>query len=217
MSSHHITPSLDTGLRLSNRSSQQSSSSSRKSKQRSGKKPLVITKHPSENRTHLAPLSSIPAEAQSDPVQYSIATIKSIFSNTLVHPDRLIYALAGTLFKPESPFPFGGPRLSPGYTKFSGRTGQSLLHFIVAGADECYNKYRDPQAMELVSNSIGRLMSMHYQGMKDALDERVLKGMKKAGHIEWFGAANLPQELQHVDEIRGRNATAVVDFCLRNR
>ncbi|KAI8611544.1 hypothetical protein BC830DRAFT_1140758 [Chytriomyces sp. MP71] len=178
---------------------------------------LVITKHATDNRTYLTPLSSLPVEAQRDPVQYSISTIMSIFSNTRAHPDRFIYALAGTIFKPESPFPFGGPRLSPGYTKFEGDNCQSLLHFIVAGTYDCYHRYRDRKVMDLVCASIGRVLAMHYQGMKDALDERVLKGMKKSGHIEWFGAANIPDDLQHVKEIRGRDATAAVEFFARKR
>ncbi|KAI8608637.1 hypothetical protein BC830DRAFT_1154457 [Chytriomyces sp. MP71] len=207
---------MDTGLVLPDRSTT-TAAVQRKAGNAANTNELVITKHATDNRTCLAPVSSLPLEAQKVPVQYSISTIMSILANTQAHPDRLIYALAGTVFKPESPIPFGGPRLSPGYAQFKGESCQSLLHFIVAGAYDCYHRYRDRKVMDLVCISIGRVLAMHYQGMKDALDERVLKGMKKSGHIEWFGAANIPDDLQHVKEIRGRDSTAAVEFSARKR
>ncbi|KAI8608080.1 hypothetical protein BC830DRAFT_1174725 [Chytriomyces sp. MP71] len=177
---------------------------------------LALEKHAKDNRTVLIPASTLCTNAQRDPIQHSIATLYSIFSNTRVHPDRLIYALAGSIFKPESPHPFGGSRLSPGYAKFVGSSCRSLLQFIVAGAYDCCERYRDRKVMDLICKNINRVLAMHYQGMKDALDERVLKGMKKAGHIEWSGATGIPRWLRHVDEIRGRDARTVVEFSTGN-
>ncbi|KAJ3351927.1 hypothetical protein HDU83_008450 [Entophlyctis luteolus] len=51
-----------------------------------------------------------------------------------VHPDRLVYALAGILFTARSPLPFGGSKRYPGYAAFSGPTPDLLLRFIVTGA-----------------------------------------------------------------------------------
>ncbi|ORY24645.1 hypothetical protein BCR33DRAFT_747760 [Rhizoclosmatium globosum] len=37
-------------------------------------------------------------------------------------------------------------------------------------------------------------------GRKDELDELMLKGVKKAGHCDWFGVVRVPAYLKHVGE-----------------
>ncbi|KAI9346892.1 hypothetical protein BDR26DRAFT_855314 [Obelidium mucronatum] len=129
--------------------------------------------------------------------------IHSLFSSTKAHPDRLIYALAGTLFYPTSPKPFGGKkRTKPGYITYQGKSAQDLLLYIVKQLLSACYKGRDPdlESITFVMKAINEVLGLQEAKAKDELDERMLKGLKKSGVIEWFGAASIPLPLQHRDE-----------------
>ncbi|KAJ3012119.1 UNVERIFIED_CONTAM: hypothetical protein HDU68_001362, partial [Siphonaria sp. JEL0065] len=144
-------------------------------------------------------------------IQKSCDNIHSLFASTKVNPDRLTYALAGTLFYPWSPKPFGGKkRMKPGFISYQGETAQSLLFYIVSQLLSSTHKRKDLDSILFVVRAINELLELQELGQKDELDERLLKGMKKSGHIQWFGAACIPVYLQHRDEgtadIAGTNA-----------
>ncbi|KAI8609179.1 hypothetical protein BC830DRAFT_1151978, partial [Chytriomyces sp. MP71] len=66
-------------------------------------------------------------------IQTTADTLHTVLGSTRAHRDRLLYAVTGLLFNPESPKPFGGTRTQPGYSEYRGKTTDSLLHFIVEG------------------------------------------------------------------------------------
>ncbi|KAI9346184.1 hypothetical protein BDR26DRAFT_855991, partial [Obelidium mucronatum] len=133
-------------------------------------------------------------------VQESVNLLRSILGSTKVHPDRLTYALAGFIFHCKSPKPFGGPKMSPGFLQYNGTTAADTLEFIVTTAYGATWNTNNPKALKFLVKSFNRMMEMHFRGMKDEVDELMLKGMKKAGHIEWFKSSLIPLHLRHVDE-----------------
>ncbi|KAJ3281319.1 hypothetical protein HDU79_010853 [Rhizoclosmatium sp. JEL0117] len=133
-------------------------------------------------------------------VNSGISTLKSVFGGTCVNKDRLVYALAGLLFTASSPPPFGGSKMNPGYSRFTGSDPDALLHFIVNEAYTTYCSVNNILPVKLVVNTANHILSLHFSGEKDTIDELMLKGIKKSGHSEWFGAHYIPDHLQHRDE-----------------
>ncbi|ORY28440.1 hypothetical protein BCR33DRAFT_725146 [Rhizoclosmatium globosum] len=74
--------------------------------------------------------------------------------------------------------------MNPGYSRFTGSDPDALLHFIV---NEAYTTYC----------SVNNILPVKLVLM--------LKGIKKSGHSEWFGAHYIPDHLQHRDEPRAGN------------
>ncbi|ORY50985.1 hypothetical protein BCR33DRAFT_500032 [Rhizoclosmatium globosum] len=146
-------------------------------------------------------LATSPSDATNQTLTQSTLTLlTTLFSSTSVHKDRFIYALAGCLFSSESPTPFGGSRTKPGFTTFHGETPSQLLHYIVREAYRVQWTIRQLKALILVTASVNRIMELHFGGFKDEIDELMLKGIKKAGHCEWFGVVRVPEYMKHVDE-----------------
>ncbi|KAJ3062931.1 hypothetical protein HDU98_001247 [Podochytrium sp. JEL0797] len=150
-----------------------------------------------------------------DIVAETITSISTLFGCTRAHPERLIYGLAGTVFTPNAPPPWGGPRMRPGYVNYSGHSANDLLEYIVTGAYNMYWFSKDKRVLEFVSTSVNKVLAMQYRGRKDPLDERLLQGLKKAGHIDWQGATTIPDYLAHVNENSVR--LHVKDFTPRRR
>ncbi|TPX73172.1 hypothetical protein CcCBS67573_g05561 [Chytriomyces confervae] len=132
-------------------------------------------------------------------VKDSIRLVSRCFAMTRVHPHRLVYCLAGMLFSPMAPFPFGGSKVAPGFAHFTGETTSHLLHFIVNGAYSAHWLKRGMDALILLVNTVNTIIDMQrVSASKDELDEWMLKGIKRAGHIEWVGAAPpIPRYLRH--------------------
>ncbi|KAI9347684.1 hypothetical protein BDR26DRAFT_916075 [Obelidium mucronatum] len=120
-----------------------------------------------------------------------------------VHPHRIIYCATAEIFKPSAPLPFGGPRTTPGYTSFNGQTCNQLFDFLVSLA---YNTFWNRYGRDSIDFIIGRLnyvIALHRcvgggsrRVAKQTMDELLLQGMKKAGHIPWSKAAIIPEQLR---------------------
>ncbi|KAJ3025762.1 UNVERIFIED_CONTAM: hypothetical protein HDU68_006725 [Siphonaria sp. JEL0065] len=135
-----------------------------------------------------------------DIVKDSLNSIYTLFKSSQAHLERLLYASVGVIFVPSAPPPHGGPRLTPGYTNYGGQTPKDLLEYVLSGSYEMYWYTRDKKILDFVASSINKVMAMQYRNMKDAMDERVLQGLRKAGHIEWHGAAVIPEYMAHANE-----------------
>ncbi|KAI9351419.1 hypothetical protein BDR26DRAFT_891053 [Obelidium mucronatum] len=172
-----------------------------------------ISRAPESTRILTTPTPQI--DRENEP-QQTINLIMTLFQETKVHhPARLIYALAGRLFHPSSPIPFGGTRSSPGYLAFKGETPESLLRFIVSEAYRVSWMILNRVVLDFVVLHINHVLELHYRGVKDELDEWMMKGMKRAGHIEWFGAHYIPRQLRHVRESSVRVIPYSVEFRVR--
>ncbi|KAI9346195.1 hypothetical protein BDR26DRAFT_1005356 [Obelidium mucronatum] len=157
-----------------------------------------ISRAPESARILTTPTPRI--DKENEPLQ-TITLIMTLFQQTKVHhPARLIYALAGRLFHPSSPIPFGGTRSSPGYLAFKGETAESLLRFIISETYRVSWMILNCVVFDFLVSHVNYIMDLQYRGVKDELDEWMMKGMKRAGHIEWFGAHYIPRQLRHVRE-----------------
>ncbi|KAJ3014116.1 UNVERIFIED_CONTAM: hypothetical protein HDU68_000416 [Siphonaria sp. JEL0065] len=142
---------------------------------------------------------NIPASIQ-DILYTSEKAIRDLFASTACNSHRLIYALAGVIFHGYSPLPFGGSKSSPGYVKFQGDTPDQLLTFIVLESFSTYFQLKGREAVDLVAEAANRVYTMHMANQKDPLDELVMQGLKKSGHIAWIGCYIIPQDVRHVKE-----------------
>ncbi|KAJ3121747.1 hypothetical protein HK100_012244, partial [Physocladia obscura] len=111
-----------------------------------------------------------------------------------VHHDRLVYCIAGMLFAHTSPDPFGGTKSKPGYANFDGESVASLLRFIVSAAYFSYWGLKGREGLESVVYCVNRVVMLHSittsvleVDNKYVTDELLLNGMKRSGHIEWYG------------------------------
>ncbi|KAI9327379.1 hypothetical protein BDR26DRAFT_875531, partial [Obelidium mucronatum] len=133
----------------------------------------------------------------------SKTAIEALFSMyTVSNPNRLFYAMAGYVFhrNTESP-PFGGAiKSNPGYLQFQGTNAIELLEFLVSEAFQAYWGLKGREAVDLVAEAANRVYEMQVQREKDGLDELMMQGMRKAGHIDWVGHYVIPIELRHVNE-----------------
>ncbi|KAJ3295665.1 hypothetical protein HDU79_008691 [Rhizoclosmatium sp. JEL0117] len=115
----------------------------------------------------------------------------------LLDSDRLLFAATGKLFSPSSPLPFGGPRTKPGYVNYRGSTTQDLKRYIVSEMYRLYSITRCRKLLKYVATCFHCVLDYQQDGRKDDLDELMLKGMKRSGHIDWSGARYIPEGLQH--------------------
>ncbi|TPX58336.1 hypothetical protein CcCBS67573_g09174 [Chytriomyces confervae] len=148
-------------------------------------------------------------------IRKSSSAIQSFFSNSKVSPSRLIYITAGLAFDPASPKPFGGPKTHPGYVEYDGTTVASLLQYLVESSFKRYWACRGREALDFVASCVNRARKLHYAGNADILNELMLKGMKKAGHIAWNKSATIPEALQHRQEVQSDEQTNEVQFTPR--
>ncbi|KAI8836925.1 hypothetical protein BJ741DRAFT_577710 [Chytriomyces cf. hyalinus JEL632] len=133
-------------------------------------------------------------------IKRSSSAIQSFFSNSKISPSRLIYITAGLAFEPASPKPFGGPKIHPGYVEYGGTTVASLLQYLIESSFKRYWACRGREALDFVASCVNRARKLHYAGNADILNELMLKGMKKAGHIAWNKSATIPEALRHRQE-----------------
>ncbi|ORY19979.1 hypothetical protein BCR33DRAFT_799173 [Rhizoclosmatium globosum] len=90
----------------------------------------------------------------------------------LLDSDRLLFAATGKLFSPHRRFRSAAPERNQ---------AMKLLKYVAT----CFHCVLDYQQ----------------DGRKDDLDELMLKGMKRSGHIDWSGARYIPEGLQHRSSI----------------
>ncbi|KAI9342839.1 hypothetical protein BDR26DRAFT_858853 [Obelidium mucronatum] len=172
--------------------------------------PLVLARKVDTNRLVIMQCSTDAAPL--DILRESHRNVMVSFGQTKVHPDRIIYAIAGTLFYPWSPLPFGGPKTCPGYTSFDGSDAMELLKYILTESFQVHWQCKGRESLDFVVGCINEVLTLHYQGDKEELDERMLKGMKKAGHIQWQGQNIIPAYLSHIDEGTGTSTNSTVEF-----
>ncbi|KAJ3246526.1 hypothetical protein HDU78_006746 [Chytriomyces hyalinus] len=159
--------------------------------------------------------STSPAMNQATILNESSSAIHSLFSHTKVSPNRLVYITVGLMFEPASPKPFGGPKIRPGYTEYNGTTVASLVQYIVSASFKWYWACRGRDAIDFLTRNVNKARSLHYDGDADTLNELMLKGMKKAGHIEWNKPARIPDALQHRPEVEPDLDRYSVEFTPR--
>ncbi|KAJ3267271.1 ZZ-type zinc finger-containing protein 3 [Chytriomyces hyalinus] len=133
-------------------------------------------------------------------IRQSYLALLDLFATTKVHPNRLIYAMAGMIYTLHAPAPFGGVHKFSTLATDTGTTANELLLYTVTRGFDHYFKFRDRGALKCIVARANKVL--HYQtiGLKDALDEAMLKGMKKAGRITTYSAVVIPETLKHVDE-----------------
>ncbi|KAJ3117879.1 hypothetical protein HDU96_005012 [Phlyctochytrium bullatum] len=105
-----------------------------------------------------------------------------------IQPHRLIYAMAGRIFIVQAPKPIGG-KPSPGFKKFDGETPDDVLSWILDKAVEPplsgRGRKKVPPAtiLRFVVEHLNLVLEMKRNGEKDAMDDTVLKGMFRSGHL----------------------------------
>ncbi|KAI8847751.1 hypothetical protein BC829DRAFT_418085 [Chytridium lagenaria] len=128
-------------------------------------------------------------------------TLYTAFKDLPTHPDRFIYALAGKLFHHDAPLPFGGKR-NPGFFQYAGENSEDLLHWIIEKATDPPGTGRGKkraapgEALRAVVQYVNDAMAMYRRKSKDEMDEAVLRGMSRAGHLENKGKITLPKYLR---------------------
>ncbi|KAI9328790.1 hypothetical protein BDR26DRAFT_923262 [Obelidium mucronatum] len=171
-----------------------------------------------------------PTTPENTITESSTAIQKYFKTNTKSPWKRLIYAVAGILFLPESPHPWGGSRTKPGYSECQAKTAQELLLYLLTGAYKSYWGCRGSKVLEVLGEACNVVVGLEtggYRGVgwekgleveggynnlgveaasrvavgrnrkgQDLMDELCLKGMKKCGAVEWYGAVYLPVDVR---------------------
>ncbi|KAJ3142573.1 hypothetical protein HK100_000949 [Physocladia obscura] len=142
-----------------------------------------------------------PSDANSTANDLSIRGVNEVISCFAVintHLDRLIYCLAGILFKPTSPEPFGGPKSFPGYWLYEGTTTSALIEFIVNSAYRTYWGWKGRFGLDAVVSAVNRVLELHNETgrFKSLADEYVLRGMDRSNHAEYRKVSSIPAPFQ---------------------
>ncbi|KAJ3224633.1 hypothetical protein HDU78_010866, partial [Chytriomyces hyalinus] len=145
----------------------------------------------------------------------SSSAIRSLFSHCKVSENRLIYITAGLMFTPAAPTPFGGSKTRPGYTEYIGTTVASLLLYLVESSFKRYWTCRGREALDFLVCCANKARKLHFVGDADGLNELMLKGIKKAGHIAWNKPVRIPEALRHRQEVQSDVARSEVLFTPR--
>ncbi|KAI8615785.1 hypothetical protein BC830DRAFT_1168311 [Chytriomyces sp. MP71] len=169
---------------------------------------LVFRHETTTNQIVLAVIAS--TSSSETIISESCSVIKAFFSQTFVSYKRLLYIATGSVFRADSPLPFGGLRTRPGYAEYNGASTGSLLRHIVSAAFKWYWGCRGAEALHFVAASVNQTLQLHRDQNIDILDELMLRGMKSAGHIDCMKAARVPFELRHKSDDRRDRRTAVV-------
>ncbi|KAI8618477.1 hypothetical protein BC830DRAFT_1166181 [Chytriomyces sp. MP71] len=159
---------------------------------------LVLRHDPSRNRVVIA--AGNPAASEESILADSCNAIISYFSQATVSPNRLLYIAISRIFDPQAPLPFGGKKSRPGYAEYNGWSAHSLLEYTMTMCFKWYWGCRGPGTLQFSVESVNMALVLHRERDRDYLNELTLKGMKRAGHIEWGKAAMLPLALQHISD-----------------
>ncbi|KAJ3203979.1 hypothetical protein HDU67_009845 [Dinochytrium kinnereticum] len=120
-----------------------------------------------------------------------------------IHRDRFIYALAGKVFTINAPHPIGGKR-RPGFFAFKGQNPIEAVEWIVEQAVLLPVRGRGRRraippggVLKYVAEAVTRIGVCHRDGIKDELDDAVLKGMTRTQHFDpENGRAVIPEHLR---------------------
>ncbi|KAJ3198627.1 hypothetical protein HDU67_003484, partial [Dinochytrium kinnereticum] len=113
---------------------------------------------------------------------------RTAISHHQSHPDRLVYGIAGKVFHKDASRPIGGKK-RPGYVEFSGETAGSLLRWIIKKATNPPDSGRGRrraapgETLRFVVGHFNEILRLQRNRCKDELDELVLRGLSKAGHL----------------------------------
>ncbi|KAJ3143890.1 hypothetical protein HK101_002978 [Irineochytrium annulatum] len=139
-------------------------------------------------------------------------TILTALSVTEEHPHRCFYALAHAAFTPAAPRPIGGKRY-PGYSRFRCKEPIDVLDWLldVSLAPEWEVGRRKPPhpstLLCVVVEAVNGVLEAHFKeekGAREAMNEGVLVGMKRAGVISRIGErTSLPEYLRERRGERG--------------
>ncbi|KAJ3105888.1 hypothetical protein HDU97_007387 [Phlyctochytrium planicorne] len=132
------------------------------------------------------------------------------------HRDRLIYAFTSQVFTVKSPRPIGGNR-KPGFLEFCGEDTADIMDYILDHALEPPPKPGKKGwlgaggLIKFVVNCCNVVLRCHHQGLdaKDQMDDHVLRGMRRSGHLQIQGRIVIPAYL--------RDLRAVGNSDLQNR
>ncbi|KAI8616869.1 hypothetical protein BC830DRAFT_1080301 [Chytriomyces sp. MP71] len=165
--------------------------------------PLVLLHERSLNKVIIT--AGNPTASEQSVLADSCNAIVSYFSQAKVSPNRLLYIAISRVFDLQSPRPFGGQKSRPGYAEYKGKSAHSLLEYTVTMCFKWYWGCRGPEALQFTVESMNLALEMHHKHDRDYLNEVTLKGMRRAGHIDWVKAAFLPYALRDEAE-RERSA-----------
>ncbi|KAI8616886.1 hypothetical protein BC830DRAFT_1080312 [Chytriomyces sp. MP71] len=175
--------------------------------------PLVLRHDPYLNKVVIG--AGNPSASEQSILAVSCNAIVSYFSQARVSPNRLLYIAISRIFDHQSPRPFGGKKSQPGYADYNGWSAHSLLEYTMTICFKWYWGYRGPVALQFVVEAVNNALVLHLEGNHGHLNELTLKGMKRAGHIDWCKAAMLPLELQDVPDVAESSAVPEVLFTPR--
>ncbi|KAJ3201432.1 hypothetical protein HDU67_001335, partial [Dinochytrium kinnereticum] len=107
------------------------------------------------------------------------------------------------MFQVNAPRPFGGKK-NVGFSDYTGRTTGDLLAWILKRATEPPNSGRGKkraapgEALKYTVDQLNEVLALQKKGSKDEMDEAVLKGMSRAGHLDkTTNRIYLPEYLRH--------------------
>ncbi|KAI9351475.1 hypothetical protein BDR26DRAFT_929911 [Obelidium mucronatum] len=156
-----------------------------------------------------------PKTASQDLTNMAESIILRAISTTQVHQDRLIYAVIGLLFIPASPKPFGGSKTKPGYRLLVGQSASDLFSQTIKVSLDRLILFKDAAAIEAVVAATNRVLNIQESGSRDEMNELVMKGLQKSGHIEWRQVGSLPEFLRQKTDLEV--VTTCVEFTPSNR
>ncbi|KAJ3118293.1 hypothetical protein HDU96_002731 [Phlyctochytrium bullatum] len=116
------------------------------------------------------------------------------------NPCRLIYALGSRVFTTKAVRPLGGR--NPEFLEYDGETPEDFLEFILAKAIEPPMNGRgrkkvDPgECLQFVMLEMNDVIKLHRNGCKDEIDNMLLTGMTKAGHIQLGNKIVIPADFR---------------------
>ncbi|KAJ3193508.1 hypothetical protein HK101_004716 [Irineochytrium annulatum] len=157
-------------------------------------------------------LTQKPSDAQSTwtPAQLrrdAHAALERAFLDAQVHPDRLRYAFLSRVFIVQAPRPLGGRR-KPGFLSFSGDTADDAVDWVLelaCAASPARRGRGQNRLLGFVVDALNEVLALHHEHKdKDALDDAVLKGMRRSAHLVQGDRFVLPEHLR--DSFRKANA-----------
>ncbi|KAJ3100395.1 hypothetical protein HDU96_010356 [Phlyctochytrium bullatum] len=117
------------------------------------------------------------------------------------NPCRLIYALASRVFTTKAIRPLGGR--NPEFLEYDGDTPEDLLEFILSKAIEPPTNGRGRKKVEpgdclsYVVKEMNDVIKLQRNGCKDEIDNMLLAGMTRTGHIQLENRIVIPEDLRH--------------------
>ncbi|KAI8828842.1 hypothetical protein BC829DRAFT_424119 [Chytridium lagenaria] len=132
---------------------------------------------------------------------HTLQVMTTALSTTRVHPDRMIYAFLSKVFIVNAPRPIGGKR-KPGFLSFEGDNAGDALVWVLGKAllppeEQAQRRRPGPGAvLEFLVQMANETLDMLEKGTKDEMDDAVLKGMRRCGHLAVEGRIVLPQHLR---------------------